>query len=105
MYDATLVSRKMFMSVLCSSALFHDCMNMLNNSVLNYGYMNYTFFFIDINECMVFGACSQHCHNLKGSYRCACEKNYKERNNSCIAKGKAVKIKIDSIVICYIGFP
>ncbi|KAI1237378.1 Low-density lipoprotein receptor-related protein 1B [Lamprotornis superbus] len=42
---------------------------------------------ININECMVFGACSQHCHNLKGSYRCACEKNYKERNNSCIAKG------------------
>ncbi|KFP81433.1 Low-density lipoprotein receptor-related protein 1B, partial [Acanthisitta chloris] len=41
----------------------------------------------DINECMVFGACSQHCNNIKGSYRCACEKNYKERNNSCIAKG------------------
>ncbi|KAK2516153.1 hypothetical protein Q9233_013853 [Columba guinea] len=41
----------------------------------------------DINECMVFGACSQHCNNIKGSYKCACEKNYKERNNSCIAKG------------------
>lgn len=45
---------------------------------------------------MVFGACSQHCNNIKGSYKCACEKNYKERNNSCIAKGKAIKIKIET---------
>lgn len=90
------------MSSLCSSALFHDFMNMLNNCILNHKYINYNFFFIDINECMVFGSCSQHCHNLKGSYRCDCEKNYKERNNSCIAKGKAIKIKIDSTVVCYI---
>lgn len=88
MCGAILINKKMFMSSLCSSALFHDCKNFLNNSLLKYRYINYNFFFIDINECMVFGTCSQHCHNLKGSYRCECEKNYKERNNSCIAKGK-----------------
>lgn len=104
MFDATLVSRRMFVSSLCSSALFHDCKNMLNNRVLHYRYINYNFFLIDVNECMVFGTCSQHCHNLKGSYRCECEKNYKERNNSCIAKGNAVKIQIGSAVICYVDF-
>ncbi|XP_048808618.1 low-density lipoprotein receptor-related protein 1B isoform X3 [Lagopus muta] len=46
----------------------------------------------DINECMVFGACSQHCNNVKGSYRCACEKNYKEWNNSCKAKGSEEQV-------------
>uniref|UniRef100_A0A8C6XVP1 LDL receptor related protein 1B n=1 Tax=Naja naja TaxID=35670 RepID=A0A8C6XVP1_NAJNA len=30
----------------------------------------------DINECLIFG-----------SYKCTCEKNYKEKNSSCIAKG------------------
>uniref|UniRef100_A0A803TQP0 LDL receptor related protein 1B n=1 Tax=Anolis carolinensis TaxID=28377 RepID=A0A803TQP0_ANOCA len=41
----------------------------------------------DINECLIFGICSQLCINVKGSYRCTCERNYKERNSSCIAKG------------------
>ncbi|KAJ7345792.1 hypothetical protein JRQ81_001742, partial [Phrynocephalus forsythii] len=41
----------------------------------------------DINECLIFGICSQLCINVKGSYRCTCEKNYKEKNSSCIAKG------------------
>ncbi|KAG6937812.1 LDL receptor related protein 1B, partial [Chelydra serpentina] len=41
----------------------------------------------DINECMIFGTCSHQCTNVKGSYKCICERNYKEKNNSCIAKG------------------
>uniref|UniRef100_A0A7M4EHT3 Low-density lipoprotein receptor-related protein 1B n=1 Tax=Crocodylus porosus TaxID=8502 RepID=A0A7M4EHT3_CROPO len=41
----------------------------------------------DINECMIFGTCSQRCTNVKGSFKCICERNYKEKNNSCIAKG------------------
>ncbi|KAM3855508.1 LOW QUALITY PROTEIN: low-density lipoprotein receptor-related protein 1B [Vipera latastei] len=41
----------------------------------------------DINECLIFGICSQLCINVKGSYKCTCEKNYKEKNSSCIAKG------------------
>uniref|UniRef100_A0A7M4EJS2 Low-density lipoprotein receptor-related protein 1B n=1 Tax=Crocodylus porosus TaxID=8502 RepID=A0A7M4EJS2_CROPO len=40
-----------------------------------------------INECMIFGTCSQRCTNVKGSFKCICERNYKEKNNSCIAKG------------------
>ncbi|XP_048049460.1 low-density lipoprotein receptor-related protein 1B isoform X2 [Megalobrama amblycephala] len=41
----------------------------------------------EINECLNFGACSHYCTNTKGSYKCACDKNYKDMNGSCIAKG------------------
>lgn len=53
---------------------------------------------------MVFGACSQHCNNVKGSYRCACEKNYKEWNNSCKAKGKVTEMdNTKSFVVNMVG--
>lgn len=45
-------------------------------------------FFVEINECLNFGTCSHYCTNTKGSYKCTCDKNYKDMNGSCIAKGK-----------------
>jgi len=30
----------------------------------------------DVDECLQFGACSQLCHNTKGSYECACTEGY-----------------------------
>lgn len=45
-------------------------------------------FFAEINECLNFGTCSHYCTNTKGSYKCTCNKNYKDMNGSCIAKGK-----------------
>lgn len=44
--------------------------------------------FLDLNECLVFGTCSQQCINIEGSYKCVCHQNFQERNNTCIAKGK-----------------
>nr|XP_033800021.1 low-density lipoprotein receptor-related protein 1B [Geotrypetes seraphini] len=41
----------------------------------------------DINECLVQGICSHQCTNLKGSYKCTCDRNYIQINNRCIAKG------------------
>ncbi|TRY84843.1 hypothetical protein DNTS_002284 [Danionella cerebrum] len=32
----------------------------------------------EINECLYFGMCSHYCTNTKGSYKCTCEKNYKD---------------------------
>uniref|UniRef100_A0A8C2L9E4 Low density lipoprotein receptor-related protein 1Bb n=1 Tax=Cyprinus carpio TaxID=7962 RepID=A0A8C2L9E4_CYPCA len=43
-------------------------------------------FFVEINECLNFGTCSHYCTNTKGSYKCTCDKNYKDMNGSCIAK-------------------
>ncbi|XP_041434027.1 low-density lipoprotein receptor-related protein 1B-like [Xenopus laevis] len=40
----------------------------------------------DINECLLLGSCSHHCTNLKGSYRCMCDRHFLERNHSCIAQ-------------------
>ncbi|XP_064419902.1 low-density lipoprotein receptor-related protein 1B [Latimeria chalumnae] len=40
----------------------------------------------EIDECLQFGICSQYCTNSKGSYKCTCDKNYKEQNSSCIAR-------------------
>uniref|UniRef100_A0A8C1BL65 Low density lipoprotein receptor-related protein 1Bb n=1 Tax=Cyprinus carpio carpio TaxID=630221 RepID=A0A8C1BL65_CYPCA len=41
----------------------------------------------EINECLNFGTCSHYCTNTKGSYKCTCDKNYKDMNGNCIAKG------------------
>uniref|UniRef100_A0A2K5KTH0 LDL receptor related protein 1B n=1 Tax=Cercocebus atys TaxID=9531 RepID=A0A2K5KTH0_CERAT len=41
----------------------------------------------DLNECLVFGTCSHQCINVEGSYKCVCDQNFQERNNTCIAKG------------------
>lgn len=48
----------------------------------------FCFSFSEINECVQFGRCSHYCTNTKGSYKCTCDKNYKDVNGSCIAKGK-----------------
>ncbi|KAL4688410.1 hypothetical protein H8959_004662, partial [Pygathrix nigripes] len=40
-----------------------------------------------LNECLVFGTCSHQCINVEGSYKCVCDQNFQERNNTCIAKG------------------
>uniref|UniRef100_A0A3B4E5T6 EGF-like domain-containing protein n=1 Tax=Pygocentrus nattereri TaxID=42514 RepID=A0A3B4E5T6_PYGNA len=41
----------------------------------------------EINECLYFGTCSHYCTNVKGSYKCTCDKNYKDVNGNCVAKG------------------
>jgi len=40
---------------------------------------------VDVDECQVFGSCSQTCHNEEGSFTCSCEEGYILRNNSCVA--------------------
>ncbi|XP_015186771.1 PREDICTED: vitellogenin receptor isoform X2 [Polistes dominula] len=42
----------------------------------------------DINECELFGSCSQHCMNNAGSYTCSCDLGYElqEDKRSCKAK-------------------
>ncbi|MGH0138785.1 UNVERIFIED_CONTAM: hypothetical protein FKN15_000914 [Acipenser sinensis] len=41
----------------------------------------------DIDECKVFGTCSQLCNNTKGSHVCSCAKNYMKMHNTCKAEG------------------
>ncbi|XP_035376859.1 low-density lipoprotein receptor-related protein 1B [Electrophorus electricus] len=41
----------------------------------------------EVDECSLFGTCSQHCINTKGSYKCACDGNFKEIDGECITKG------------------
>nr|XP_055074200.1 low-density lipoprotein receptor-related protein 1B-like isoform X3 [Misgurnus anguillicaudatus] len=41
----------------------------------------------EVNECLRFGMCSQYCTNTKGSYKCTCDRNFKEINGECITKG------------------
>uniref|UniRef100_A0A3Q1FTS4 Low density lipoprotein receptor-related protein 1Ba n=1 Tax=Acanthochromis polyacanthus TaxID=80966 RepID=A0A3Q1FTS4_9TELE len=39
-----------------------------------------------INECLQFDTCPHYCTNIKGSFKCTCDRNYKEINGNCIAK-------------------
>ncbi|KAL2081001.1 hypothetical protein ACEWY4_022854 [Coilia grayii] len=41
----------------------------------------------EIDECLQFGTCSHYCTNTKGSYKCTCDRNFKEINGICVAKG------------------
>uniref|UniRef100_A0A3B1JND8 LDL receptor related protein 1B n=1 Tax=Astyanax mexicanus TaxID=7994 RepID=A0A3B1JND8_ASTMX len=41
----------------------------------------------EVNECALFGVCSQYCANAKGSYKCTCDRNFKEIDGECITKG------------------
>ncbi|XP_062845365.1 low-density lipoprotein receptor-related protein 1B-like [Trichomycterus rosablanca] len=41
----------------------------------------------EVDECVLFGTCSQYCSNTKGSYKCSCHRNFKEINGECITKG------------------
>uniref|UniRef100_A0A8C7QGA3 EGF-like domain-containing protein n=1 Tax=Oncorhynchus mykiss TaxID=8022 RepID=A0A8C7QGA3_ONCMY len=39
-----------------------------------------------INECLGFDMCAHYCTNTKGSYKCTCDRNFKEINGNCIVK-------------------
>lgn len=45
--------------------------------------------FQDINECQIFGTCTQGCVNTNGSYYCTCAKGFtlKSDHQTCIARG------------------
>lgn len=55
--------------------------------------------FLDLNECLVFGTCSHQCINMEGSYKCVCDQNFQERNNTCIAKGKVITVISNATII------
>uniref|UniRef100_A0A8C1Q9I9 Low density lipoprotein receptor-related protein 1Bb n=1 Tax=Cyprinus carpio TaxID=7962 RepID=A0A8C1Q9I9_CYPCA len=44
----------------------------------------------EINECLNFGTCSHYCTNTKGSYKCTCDKNYKDMNGSYFRRPRDV---------------
>ncbi len=50
----------------------------------------------DIDECQVFGTCSQRCTNLKGSHRCWCETDYIYHlvTGQCVATGTNVLVVV-----------
>ncbi|XP_041357680.1 LOW QUALITY PROTEIN: very low-density lipoprotein receptor-like [Gigantopelta aegis] len=42
----------------------------------------------DVNECEIFGSCSQHCDNTKGGYKCSCMHGYTLKDDRyCKADG------------------
>ncbi|KAL1785367.1 low-density lipoprotein receptor-related protein 1B [Sigmodon hispidus] len=59
----------------------------------------------DLNECLMFGVCSHKCVNTQGSYKCVCDQNFQEKNNSCIAKGsedQALYIANDTDILGFV---
>ncbi|CAL8127285.1 unnamed protein product [Orchesella dallaii] len=49
---------------------------------------------VDINECQIFGSCSHHCNNTKGSFQCSCMEGFKlgDNNRTCEAKDPKWKL-------------
>lgn len=48
---------------------------------------------VDIDECQIFGACSQQCMNTRGSYKCQCNQGYVSDSvdgKECKATGELV---------------
>ena len=55
-----------------------------------WGFFFFFFLFVsDIDECKVYGMCSQDCQNTKGSYKCLCKAGYQLEpdKKTCKAKG------------------
>ena len=53
----------------------------------------------DINECAVFGKCSQKCENFKGGFKCSCYDSYQlsHNNNKTICKIKGMFVVRNSV--------
>lgn len=56
------------------------------------------YFFAEINECLQFDACPHYCVNTKGSYKCSCDRNFKEINGNCVARGMLIKLSVSTVV-------
>lgn len=41
----------------------------------------------EVNECLQMDTCPHYCTNTKGSFKCTCDRNYKDVNGNCVAKG------------------
>lgn len=41
----------------------------------------------EVNECLQLDTCPHYCTNTKGSFKCTCDRNYKDVNGNCVAKG------------------
>ena len=52
---------------------------------------------MDIDECKIFGSCSQGCVNTRGSYKCECNQGYLKAGvdgKHCKAKGGLISLLI-----------
>lgn len=43
--------------------------------------------FSEMNECLQLDTCPHYCTNTKGSFKCTCDRNYKDFNGNCVVKG------------------
>ena len=54
----------------------------------------------DIDECKMFGYCSQKCKNVKGSYHCHCAANYQMTNATMPTGSNGFLCKVKGTVRC-----
>uniref|UniRef100_A0A8C6V0R7 Low density lipoprotein receptor-related protein 1Bb n=1 Tax=Neogobius melanostomus TaxID=47308 RepID=A0A8C6V0R7_9GOBI len=67
---------------LLSQALLSPSLNMFMKLVFLFSCNDFLFPFIETNECLQFDACPHYCTNTKGSYKCTCDRNYKDINGN-----------------------
>uniref|UniRef100_A0A8C6V3R4 Low density lipoprotein receptor-related protein 1Bb n=1 Tax=Neogobius melanostomus TaxID=47308 RepID=A0A8C6V3R4_9GOBI len=63
-------------------SLLSPSLNMFMKLVFLFSCNDFLFPFIETNECLQFDACPHYCTNTKGSYKCTCDRNYKDINGN-----------------------